>query len=81
MDEIIEPFLRAIWAVIRFMLWAFLFYTIMFNIGRAFLLIATLGKYPRLKHIENDTEKIGIFGLFLVILAWVALAIFNNANT
>ena len=81
MEDIIEPFLRAIWAVIRFILWEFLFYTIMFNIGRALLLIATLGKYPRFKHIEKDTEKISLFGLFMVILAWVALAIYNNANT
>jgi len=80
MEDIIEPFLRAIWTAIRFILWDILFHMVMFNIGRATLLVITLGKYPRFKHIEKDTEKIALFGMFIVILVWSALAIYNNVG-
>jgi hypothetical protein len=81
MEEIVEPILRVIWAVTRFILWQILFYTVMFNIGRVFLLLFTLGNYPWVKHIETDAEKIALFGFFLVFLVWSALAFYNNANT
>jgi len=80
LDDIIEPFLRAIWAAIRFILWEIVFNIIMFNIGRLTLLVITLGKYSGFKHLQKDTEKIALLGIFMVVLAWIALAIYNNVS-
>ena len=81
MEEIAETLLKGIWGVVRFVLWQILFQIVLFNIGRVFLLVITLGKYPRFKHIEKDSEKIALLGFFLVIIAWLAIAINNNINT
>ncbi len=78
MEGLAEIVLKGIWHVIKFILWEILFYIVLFNIGRAFLLIVTLGKYPRFNHIEKDSEKIAWFGFFLVICAWISIAIYNN---
>ena len=81
MDDIIEAIIKGIWEAIKFILYVVVFNIILFNLGRVTLLTATLGKYPRYNHIEKDSEKIAWFGVFVLVAAWSAIAIFNNLKT
>ena len=78
MDDIVEAIIKGIWVAIKFILYVVVFNIILFNLGRVTLLTATLGKYPRYNHIERDSEKIAWFGFFVLLLAWSAIAIYNN---
>ena len=78
MEEIAEGFLRIIGGVIRWFLWNLIFHMVLFNIGRLFLLLVTLGKYPRGYALERDVEKISWVGAVVVVLIWAVIALYNN---
>ena len=81
MDEIAETIIKALWNIIKFIIWEIAFCIIMFNVGRASLLIFTFGKYPTQAHLENDNTKISFFGMFVILATLFSIAIYNNANT
>lgn len=78
MEDLIEAIIKGIWVAIKFILYVVVFNIILFNLGRVTLLTTTLGKYPRYRHIERDSEKIAWFGVFVLVAAWSAIAIYNN---
>ena len=78
MEEIGEGFLRIIGGALRWFLWEILFHIVLFNLGRLFLLIVTLGKYPRGSVVETDVEKISWAGVAVVLFTWLAIALYNN---
>jgi len=78
MEEIGEGLLRVIWSAIRWLLWHFVFHIVLFNLGRFFLLIVTFGNYPKGHTTERDIDKISLAGVYVVVLVWVGIAIYNN---
>lgn len=81
MEDIIEVIIKGIWTAIKFIFYIVVFNIILFNVGRVTLLTATLGKYPRYNHIGRDSEKIASVGVLVLVVAWSAIAIFNNLKT
>ncbi len=74
MDTIIE----AISEILKFILWYVLWSVVLFNIGRTFLLVATVGNYPRGIKLEKDINLISGVGLGVLFVAWSSLAVYNN---
>lgn len=78
MEEIAEGFARALGGILRWVLWEFLFHILLFNLGRFFLLLVTLGRYPRGRFLESDINKISGVGLALIVVCWIIIALYNN---
>ena len=76
MDEILD-FVKPIF---RILLWQLIWQTVLFNIGRFFLLAVTLGKYPRGYLQPKDQAIASIFGLIFIFLAWLSILIFNRLH-
>jgi hypothetical protein len=77
MEEIAEGFLKLIVGAIRWVAIDVLLHIFCFNLGRVTLLILTVGRYPRLQVLERDETKITTFGVAIIILAWVAVYVYN----
>lgn len=52
--------------------------TVLFHLGRAFLLLATLGRFPRGRDRERHVNAITFAGALLLLLAWLLIALHNN---
>lgn len=78
MEEVAEGLFRAIGSIIRWFLLELVFQIVCFNLGRAFLLIVTLGKYPGAKASERNSEGIALVGFGVLAAAWTAIALYNN---
>ena len=78
MEEIAESILRIIGGAIRWFLWELIFRIILFNMGRLFLLLLTIGRYPRGYALEKDDEKIIWAGIAILVVIWTTIAIYNN---
>lgn len=70
--------LEAIGEVIKSVLWYIFWCLVLFNIGRVFLLVVTLGKYPRRENLEKDVNLISGVGVGVLFAIWSAIAIYNN---
>ena len=81
MDIIFESILRPIIGIVGYLVWDIIFLIFLFNLGRAFLLIATLGKYPKGEYLEKHRDRIACVGLAIVVLAWGSLALSNNMSS
>jgi hypothetical protein len=53
---------------------------VLFNLGRAFLLLVTLGKYPRGIKLEKDVNLISGVGVGVLLAVWTSIAIYNNCG-
>ncbi|KRE88575.1 hypothetical protein ASG87_08310 [Frateuria sp. Soil773] len=82
-----ELIAHALFAVLRW-LWetlveSFLFelvwHTVLFNVGRAALLLCTLGRYPRGAALECHEDRIAAFGLLVVLAVGFAPLIHGSA--
>jgi len=78
MDFVIEIILRPILTVIGYVVWDIVFLIILFNVSMVFLLIVSLGKYPRGEYLEKHRDRIASVGFAIVVLAWISIAVFNN---
>ncbi len=76
MDSIIESILE----ILKFILWYILWCILLFNLGRIFLLICSLGKYPRGIKVEKDSNFISGVGIGVLFAMWSSIAINNNWN-
>ena len=77
-DEIAETGFRAISNVIRWLAWDLLIDVICFQVGRSALLVLTLGRYPKGRHIGRHRGRISIAGMLVFVAIWGAIAISNN---
>ena len=50
----------------------------LFNLGRVFLLLVTLGKYPRGIKLEKHVNLISGVGVGIMFSLWALIAIYNN---
>ncbi len=78
MEEVAEGLLRFIGSVIRWFVWELIFHWLMFSLGRVFLLLITLGRYPRGYTLERDADKISWVGVLVTVLIWASIALYNN---
>jgi hypothetical protein len=78
MNIIVETIVEFLVEVIKFILWYIFWSIVFFNLGRAFLLIFTLGKYPRGEKLETHANFISSMGFFVLFLAWSSIAIYNH---
>lgn len=78
MEEILEGFLRILGGIIRWFVWDLVIQFVLYNIGRLCLFLLTFGRYPKGQSLNDDIEKISLFGLFVVFLALGTIALFNN---
>ncbi len=78
MDSIIETIFEFVVGVLKFILWYILWCIVLFNLGRAFLLLVTLGKYPRGIKLEKDVNLISGVGVGVLFAVWSSIAIYNN---
>ena len=64
--------------VVKFMVIAVVWNFVLFNLGRATMLVVTLGRYPRGRALENDSNRVAVTGLIILVCVWSAIAIYNN---
>ena len=73
-DEITSAVVSAVKFIAYYIIWSVL----LFNLGRACLLLVSFGQYPRGRDIEHHANRIAMTGVFVLALAWTAVAIYNN---
>jgi hypothetical protein len=73
-DEITNGVFAAVKFVAYYIIWSF----ILFNLGRMPLLLVTLGQYPRGLDAQRHVNQISLIGILVLVLAWSAIAIYNN---
>ncbi len=73
-DEIANSVVAVVKFVAYYIIWSF----VLFNLGRVSLLLVTLGQYPRGLDAQRHTNQISLVGILLLVLAWTAIAIYNN---
>jgi len=65
-------------AVVKFIAYYIIWSVVLFNLGRASLLLVTLGRYPRGLDAQRNVNQISLVGILVLILAWSLVAIYNN---
>ena len=75
MREAIED---AVGATARFIFRVIIWDFVLFHLGRTVLLIGTLGRYPTRRDCEQARGRIRWIGIVMLIVLWVAVALFNN---
>ena len=78
MEEILEGVARVVWGFLRWLLWELFFQTVFFNIGRVFLLVVTLGRYPRGELRQEQYDRVAVVGLLGVLGGLVAVGLVNR---
>ena len=64
--------------VVKFVIIAVVWNFVLFNLGRVTMLVVTLGRYPRGRALENDSHRVAVTGLIILVCVWSAIAIYNN---
>lgn len=65
-------------AIVRFIAYQIVWAFVLFNLGRVALLTVTLGQYPRGLDVQRRATQISLMGIFVLVLAWSIVAIYNN---
>lgn len=73
-----EDTANAVVAVVKFITYYLVWSVVLFNVGRVSLLLVTLGHYPRGLDAQRNVNRIAFVGFVVIVLAWLAVAIYNN---
>jgi hypothetical protein len=73
-DDIAKSAIAVVKFLVHWLIWSF----VLFNLGRAALLLVTFGCYPRGLDVERHTNQISLVGAFVLFLAWPVIAVYNN---
>ena len=73
-----EEITNGVIAAIKFILYYIVWSVVLFNLGRASLLLVTLGQYPRGLDAQRNVNQISLVGILVLVLAWSLVAIYNN---
>jgi len=73
-DTITTTIVSVLKIVISYVLWSL----VLFNLGRATLLICTLGRYPRGPVPRQHANRISFVGALVVVALWASIAVHNN---
>ena len=69
---------RSLASVLRFLFLHVAVEFVLFNLGRAALLVVTFGRYPRGRALVTHAHRISGCGALVIVLAWCAIALFNH---
>lgn len=75
MEEIGEGIVRLIYRFFRYIIIDALMEIVCFWIGRVFLLIITLGRYPRGKKVDDHEGFISFIGLLVIVTVPILLVL------
>ncbi len=78
MEELAEGLFRGVIGILRWIVFEFIIQIVLFNLGRIVLLLTTLGQYPRGKLSEKEGGIISLLGIFVIVLVWCTIALYNN---
>ena len=73
-----EEITNGVVAVVKFIAYYIIWSFVLFNRGRASLLVVTLGQYPRGLDAQRHVNQISLVGVLVLVLAWSAVAVYNN---
>ena len=73
-----EEITNGVIAVVKFIAYYVIWSFALFNLGRASLLVVTLGKYPRGLDSQRHVNQISLVGILILVMAWSAVAVYNN---
>ncbi len=73
-----EEIINGVIAVVKFIAYYIIWSFVLFNLGRASLLVVTLGQYPRGLDAQRHVNQISLVGVLVLVLAWSAVAVYNN---
>ena len=67
--------------VLRNVFVAFVWDFVLFRLGRAALLLATAGRYPRGRFLQAHADRISAAGILVLVLIWCGIALHNHFAT
>jgi len=73
-----EEITNGVVAVVKFIAYYVIWSFVLFNLGRASLLVVTLGQYPRGLDAQRHVNQISLVGVLVLLMAWSAVAVYNN---
>jgi hypothetical protein len=73
-----EEITHGVVAVVKFIAYYVIWSFVLFNLGRASLLVVTLGHYPRGLDAQRRVNQISLVGVLVLLMAWSAVAVYNN---
>ena len=73
-----EEITNGVVAVVKFIAYYVIWSFVLFNLGRASLLVVTLGQYPRGLDAQRHVNQISLVGALVLLVAWSAVAVYNN---
>lgn len=73
-----EEITNGVVAVVKFIAYYVIWSFVLFNLGRASLLVVTLGQYPRGLYAQRHVNQISLVGVLVLVMAWSAVAVYNN---
>jgi hypothetical protein len=76
--SLLQSIARVVAGAVRFVFVHLLVNLVLFNVGRAALLVVTLGRYPRGRALLAHEGRIAFCGILVVMLLWAAIAAFNH---
>jgi uncharacterized membrane protein YcaP (DUF421 family) len=65
-------------SVLKFVISTVLWSLVLFNLGRAVLLLFTLGRYPRGPALRQHSNRISFVGVLVLVALWTSIAVHNN---
>lgn len=74
----LETVARELLTIVKLLFLSVIWSAVLFNLGRAFLLLATLGRFPRGRDLERHPNAISLAGVLVLVLAWSLIALRNN---
>jgi len=75
-----EHVATAVVSLIKFVICAFLWQRLLFDIGRITLLLFTFGRYPRGRDDSLHENRIAAVGVAVLLAVWSTIAIYNNVH-
>jgi hypothetical protein len=73
-----EEIANGVVAVVKFIAYYVIWSFVLFNLGRASLLVVTLGRYPRGLDAQRHINQVSLVGVLVLVMAWSAVAVYNN---
>ncbi len=64
--------------IVKLLFLSVIWSAVLFNLGRIFLLLATLGRFPRGRDPDRHPDAISLAGILVLVLAWSPIALHNN---
>lgn len=74
----LETIAKELVTLARLLLLSVIWSALLFNLGRVFLLLVTVGRFPRGRDLDRHPDAISSAGVLVLLLAWLLIALYNN---